>query len=61
MREFLYVDDLAEACVHFARTYSDEAILNIGCGEDITIKEISEKVAQTVGYNGSIEWDASEA
>ncbi len=59
-REFLYVDDLANACVFLMNNYSDEQIINIGCGYDITIKELSEIVAEVIGYNGKINWDTSK-
>ena len=49
-REFLYVDDLADACVHLMKTYSSAELVNIGTGEDITIAEFARVVAATVGY-----------
>jgi GDP-L-fucose synthase len=58
-REFLYVDDLADACVHLMKTYSSEELVNIGTGEDITIAEFARVVAAVVGYTGSISFDAS--
>lgn len=59
-REFLYVDDLAEALVFMMRHYSDEQHVNIGCGRDVTIRELAETVARTVGYTGTIAFDASK-
>jgi GDP-L-fucose synthase len=59
-REFLYVDDLADACVHLMKTYSDGELVNIGTGEDITIAEFAHLVAATVGYTGDISFDASK-
>lgn len=59
-REFLYVDDLANACLFLMNNYDDEQIINIGCGYDITIKELSEIVADVIGYNGKINWDTSK-
>jgi GDP-L-fucose synthase len=59
-REFLYVDDMADACVHLMKTYSDEALVNIGTGEDITIAEFARVVAAAVGYTGGISFDASK-
>jgi GDP-L-fucose synthase len=56
-REFLYVDDMADACVHLMKTYSHEALVNIGTGEDITIAEFARVVAKTVGYSGAISFD----
>jgi len=58
-REFLYVDDMADACVHLMKTYSDEELVNIGTGEDITIAEFARVVAATVGYTGGISFDTS--
>jgi GDP-L-fucose synthase len=59
-REFLYVDDMADACIHLMKTYSDQALVNIGTGEDITIAEFARVVAATVGYTGGISFDASK-
>lgn len=59
-REFLYVDDLADACVHLMKTYSEPALINIGTGEDITIAEFARVVAATVGYAGEIRFDTSK-
>ena len=58
-REFLYVDDLADACVHLMKTYSSDELVNIGTGEDITIAEFARMVAATVGYTGTISFDSS--
>ncbi len=58
-REFLYVDDMADACVHLMKTYSSEELVNIGTGEDITIAEFARVVARTVGYTGTISFDPS--
>jgi GDP-L-fucose synthase len=58
-REFLYVDDLADACIHLMKTYSSDELVNIGLGEDITIAEFARLVAATVGYNGEISYDTS--
>ncbi len=52
-REFLYVDDLADACIHLMKTYSGDELVNIGTGEDITIAEFARVVAATVGYTGA--------
>jgi GDP-L-fucose synthase len=59
-REFMYVDDLADACVHLMKTYSDAELVNIGTGEDITIAEFARVVAATVGYGGEISFDPSK-
>src|SRR6266576_5118146 len=56
-REFLYVDDMADACVHLMKTYSGNELVNIGSGEDITIAEFARVVAATVGYRGEISFD----
>jgi len=56
-REFLYVDDLADACVHLMKSYSGQELINIGTGEDITIAEFARLVAATVGYAGEISFD----
>ncbi|MBA2397481.1 MAG: GDP-L-fucose synthase [Bradyrhizobium sp.] len=58
-REFLYVDDLADACIHLMKTYSEQELINIGTGEDITIAEFARVVAATVGYAGTISFDTS--
>jgi GDP-L-fucose synthase len=58
-REFLYVDDLADACVHLMTNYSSEELVNIGTGEDITIAEFARVVAATVGYTGEISFESS--
>ncbi|WP_337050320.1 GDP-L-fucose synthase [Priestia megaterium] len=59
-REFLYSDDLADACVFLMNTYEGNEIVNIGVGEDITIKELGEKVKAVVGYEGEIQFDTSK-
>ncbi len=58
-REFLYVDDLADACVFVMEHYSDEQPLNVGTGEDLTIAEFAQLIAQTVGFTGRIDFDPS--
>jgi GDP-L-fucose synthase len=58
-REFLYVDDMADACVHLMTNYSSEELVNIGTGEDITIAEFARVVAATVGYTGEISFESS--
>lgn len=59
-REFLYVDDLADACVHLMRTGYDGPLVNIGCGEDVTIRELAQTVMDVVGFEGGIVFDASK-
>lgn len=58
-REFLYVDDMADACVHLMKAYSSAELINIGTGEDITIAEFASVVAGIVGYRGEINFDPS--
>ena len=53
-REFLFVDDLADACVFLMNNYNGREFVNIGCGEDITIKELAELIQKIVGYEGNI-------
>jgi GDP-L-fucose synthase len=59
-REFLFVDDMADACVHLMRGYSGADLINIGTGEDITIGEFTRVVAGAVGYKGEIVFDPSK-
>ncbi|WP_315838736.1 GDP-L-fucose synthase [Bradyrhizobium prioriisuperbiae] len=59
-REFMFVDDMADACVHLMKGYSGDNIINIGTGEDITIAEFARVVAETVGYKGAITFDTSK-
>jgi GDP-L-fucose synthase len=56
-REFLHVDDLADACVHLLEKYSEEAPINVGCGTDLTIEELAEKVRAVVGFEGRLRYD----
>ena len=58
-REFLYVDDMADACVHLMKTYSGSEMVNIGTGEDISIAEFAQLVAGIVGYTGKISYDTA--
>jgi len=60
MREFLYVDDLADACVHLMARGYDGPLVNIGTGEDVTIRELAETVMEVVGFTGRIVFDASK-
>src|SRR5688572_1727703 len=59
-REFLYIDDLADALVFLMQRYDSEALLNVGWGEDLSIRELAHQVKATVGYDGGIEFDASK-
>jgi GDP-L-fucose synthase len=58
-REFLYVDDLADACLHLMECYDSDEIINVGAGEDISIAELAELVKDVVQYPGSIDFDTS--
>lgn len=60
LREFLHVDDLAHACVFLMKTYSEPGLVNIGCGKDLSIKELAAMVKELVGYRGDVVWDASK-
>ena len=60
LREFLYVDDLADACVYLMNTYSGDETVNLGTGKELTIRELTELVAKVVGYTGEIKWDPSK-
>jgi GDP-L-fucose synthase len=65
LREFLHADDLGEACVHALEQYSPDSSepvqhLNVGTGVDLTIRELAELVASTVGYCGAIQWDSTK-
>lgn len=59
LREFLYVDDLAEACVFLMENYSGDETVNVGSGAEISIRELTKLVAEVVGYDGEILWDTS--
>jgi len=60
MREFLYVDDLADAVVYLMNNYDESEIVNIGTGIDVTIKELAETIKDIVGFTGEIVWDKSK-
>jgi GDP-L-fucose synthase len=59
-REFLHVDDLAQAVLHLGSNYDSSEHINIGTGEDLSIKELAELVAELAGFNGDIAWDSSK-
>ena len=59
LREFLYVDDLAELCVLLMNRYSGSETVNAGTGREVTIRELTETVAKVVGYTGEVRWDTS--
>ena len=60
MREFLHVDDLAEACYVCMQNYNESEHINVGTGEDVTIKELAETIAGVVGYDRYINWDTTK-
>jgi GDP-L-fucose synthase len=60
LREFLYVDDLADACVYLMNTYSGNETVNLGTGKELTIKQLTELVAKVIGFTGEIKWDPSK-
>lgn len=59
-REFMFADDCADACLFLMQNHSGNELVNIGTGVDVTISELTEMVAQTVGYDGEIVWDSSK-
>ncbi len=59
-REFLHVDDLAAACVFLLQKYNDPEIINVGTGEDVSIRELAELICEIVGFEGELAWDASK-
>ena len=60
LREFLYADDLAKACVFLMQNYSEESFINVGYGSDVSVKELAETVRRIVGYDGEIVWDPTK-
>ena len=59
-REFLYVDDLASACLFLLQNYDSPEIINIGSGEDLTVRELAELICDVVGFEGELAWDRSK-
>lgn len=59
-REFLFADDLADACLHLMEHYNGAEIVNIGTGEDISIKELAEMIQQLTGFEGAIHWNIAQ-
>ena len=59
-REFLHVDDCASACLFLLEKYDSPEIVNVGCGEDISIRELAELVCQVVGFDGELSWDKTK-
>lgn len=60
LREFLHVDDLAEACLHLMENYNEKIFVNVGTGSDLSIKELAELVKEIVGFEGELKWDTSK-
>ena len=60
LREFLYVDDLAELCVFLMNHYSGNETVNAGTGKEISVRDLTALVAEVIGYEGEIRWDASK-
>ncbi len=60
LREFLYVDDLADLCVFLMENYSGNETVNAGTGKEVTIKQLTELVAKVIGFEGEIEWDTTK-
>ena len=60
LREFLYVDDLADACLFLMENYSGNETVNVGSGKELTIRELTEIVARVIGFEGKISWDTSK-
>jgi len=59
-REFLHADDLGEACLFLLEQYDDDVAINVGVGEDVSIKELAELVQEVTGFKGNIEWDVTK-
>jgi GDP-L-fucose synthase len=60
LREFLYSDDLASACLFLLENYDDDIAINVGTGKDMSIKDLAELIKRIVGFEGSIDWDSSK-
>lgn len=60
MREFLHVDDLADACFFLMQHYDEKQFVNVGTGTDVTIRELAETIQKTVGFEGELRWDSSK-
>jgi GDP-L-fucose synthase len=59
-REFLHVDDAASACLFLLNHYDSPEIINVGCGQDVSIRELAELICEVVGFSGELEWDTSK-
>jgi GDP-L-fucose synthase len=60
LREFMHADDMAAACVYLMQTYNDEGFVNIGVGNDVSIKQLAEMIQAIVGYTGTINWNSDK-
>jgi GDP-L-fucose synthase len=60
LREFLFADDLADACFHLMLEYDGEQFVNIGYGEDLTIKQLAETIQKVIGYQGTLKFDTTK-
>jgi GDP-L-fucose synthase len=60
LREFLYADDLADACLYLMENYNDKQFVNVGCGEDLSIADLAGIVKRVVGYEGDMVFDTSK-
>jgi GDP-L-fucose synthase len=58
-REFMYADDLADACLHLMLNYNGRQFVNVGTGEEVTIRELAETIRNVVGFEGDIQWNTS--
>ncbi len=59
-REFLHVDDLAEACLFLMGSYDSPELVNVGCGEDLSIRDLAALISRVIGFSGQIEWDTTK-
>jgi GDP-L-fucose synthase len=60
LREFLHVDDLADACLFLMLHYDEELFVNVGTGSDLSIRELAEMIQEVTGYKGELRWDTSK-
>jgi GDP-L-fucose synthase len=60
LREFLYVDDMADACVYLMETYDGNEFFNVGTGKEVSIRELAETIKKIVGYNGELAFDSTK-
>jgi GDP-L-fucose synthase len=60
MREFLFADDLADACLFLMNTYNEKELVNVGTGKDLSIGELANEISSIIGFKGQISWDSSK-